>query len=124
MIRYQFDSCLRSIHMRKQPICFLISKTRSHPPPLAAKAVGNRSLSSLAAAAVLPRHLKELDIFLEQVIDQRREVHPLGAGQRGQSGLHLLLQVHRQIQLRMGLVELTALAAREINLGGHVVIVI
>lgn len=54
-------------------------------------------------AECLPRHLDKLDILLEQVIDQRREVHALGIGERGQSGLHLVIEIDRQIELGAGL---------------------
>ena len=71
----------------------------------------------------LPSHLNAFDIFSEQVVDQGREIHPLGAGQRGRRGLHLLLQVHRQTHLRAGAVKLATPGAGEIDLGWRLFIV-
>lgn len=53
--------------------------------------------------APLPSHLDELDIFLERVIDECREIYAISAGQRSHEGqVHQLcipdLRVHRWVR--------------------------
>lgn len=59
-------------------------------------------------------HLEQFDIALEQFVDVGRQVHALGIGDLGQGGLHLVAQVHRQLQLRAFAVKLAAFTFAEI----------
>lgn len=68
----------------------------------------------------LPRYLDQLDILLEHVIDQFGEVHALGVGLGGQVALHLLIEIHRQTEDRLGPVELAAHALAEIVKGNRI----
>lgn len=72
----------------------------------------------VSGAGLLPG-LDEFDVFFEQVVDQIGELDAFLAGFVGEVGLHLGVEVDREIELRAGLVELAAGALAEIVFAFH-----
>src|ERR1700760_3327027 len=82
----------------------------------------SREIARMRTAAVLLRHLDELDVLAQQRIDEGGEVHALGVGEVREAVLHFGLEIYRQLQGGPGSVELAALGAGEVDLGGHLII--
>jgi hypothetical protein len=70
-------------------------------------------------AGVLTRHLEQLDVLFEQLIDQLRQIHALGPRKLGQRSLYVLAQVDRLSKLGTLAEELAALALAEVVLILH-----
>lgn len=70
----------------------------------------------------LPRGLDEFDVFAQQGIDELTDLDAAGLGASREVGLHIGVEVDRQIRRGVRLEELATDALGEVDLGGHVVV--
>jgi hypothetical protein len=80
------------------------------------------SCASVVGPKRLPRGLDEFDVFAQQVIHELADLDAAGLGAGREVGLHLRVEVDRQMRRRVRLEELATDALGEVDLGGHVVV--
>ena len=93
-----------------------------------AEGIGGESIwrhlnRQVVATEELPCHLDQCDIFAEEIIDQGGQIDALGVGERGQPGLHRVIEIRRHMESLASTIELATRAMRKIDLGSHLVVV-